>query len=198
MAFNNEYGRVEWVSLSTVRYSSCYVEEGIEDKMWAGKFGGLHVCFFVGQKLTKNNEADNKFNHNRLKEIEKMLRASPCCCFIHTWLEVYVLTVPSKFLRAMSAYAERKAAGRGKEIRLNISSTHSFCIFLQVADDYSSRNRGCLAAVVHYSRHTGSSNLPNASRLAPCQTVSSNVHDELCEWDRLCIHEWEQGKAQSK
>lgn len=49
--------------------------------------------------------------------------------FAHTWLEVCVLTVPSRLLRAMSAYAERKAAGTEAEIRLNTSSTHS----LQVA-----------------------------------------------------------------
>ena len=51
-----------------------------------------------------------------------MLRASQCCCSIHTWLEVCALTVPSRLLRAMSAYAERKAAYRGEGIRLNIAN----------------------------------------------------------------------------
>lgn len=35
-----------------------------------------------------------------------------------------ILTLPNRLLRAMSAYAEKKAVGTGAEIRLNITSMH--------------------------------------------------------------------------
>lgn len=44
-----------------------------------------------------------------------------------THLKECALTFPNRLLRAMSAYAERKAADRAAEIRLNI--THSLGIF---------------------------------------------------------------------
>lgn len=45
----------------------------------------------------------------------------------NTYLKECVLTFPNRLLRAMSAYAERKAADRAAEIRLN--TTHSLSIF---------------------------------------------------------------------
>lgn len=76
----------------------------------------------------------------------------------HTWLGVCALTVPSRLPRAMSAYAERKAASRGEQIRLNISSTHWNRVWLQ-----SALTRDTPEAPIK-------SNLPNVSRLARCQT----------------------------
>ena len=76
----------------------------------------------------------------------------------HTWLGVCALTVPSRLPRAMSAYAERKAANRGEELRLNISSTQWNRVWLQ-----SALTRDTPEAPIK-------SNLPNVSRLARCQT----------------------------
>lgn len=74
-----------------------------------------------------------------------------------------MLTVPSRLFRAMSAYAEKKAVGTGAEIRLNISSTHSLCVILQVAAVWL---QFVIGDTLEASVKT---NLPNECRSAPCQ-----------------------------
>lgn len=91
-----------------------------------------------------------------------MLRASQIL-----GLRCALLTFPNRLLRAMSAYAEKKAVGTGAEIRLKIASTDSLCVF-QVA--------GLQFVLVGDTLETPvKTNLPKVCKL-PAKLVSTNVH----------------------
>lgn len=111
-----------------------------------------------------------------------MPQVSEYCSFIHTWLEVCVLTVPSRLLRAMSAYAERKAAGRRRGDLGYIYPPHTRSMFPQVADVHTVAwtDRGWLQWA-HTLKALIRTNLPNVSRLAPCQTGQCS-----CPWCSSC------------
>ncbi len=124
--------------------------------LWLLTTGSLIAfCSSIMIQSLQNECLKLKLNHPRPKK----------WCFIHTWLEVCALTVPSRLLRAISAYAERKAVGREEEIRLNISLTHSLCIFPQVAGAVWLQ----LLPIGDTLEAPIKTNLTNVGRLASCQ-----------------------------